>query len=161
MHIHPCMTCEDEPHNYDYFSLRKGFAVFFFFMFIHEKKGRKWFIMAWLCLSPWDGTVTRVKPQRWRLKSFCEWRHKLKVQDGAQTCIQLRNSRLYWSSLLCSNESVKYSESNESWVMSQWVRSKKIKVSVETIKLSITFTYFVYNLHCCLHKAYFWHEISP
>ena len=41
---------------------------------------------------------------------------------------------------------------NES--MSQWVRSEKIKVSVETIKLSITFTYFVYYLHCCLHKAY-------
>ena len=38
--------------------------------------------------------------------------------------------------------------------MSQWVRSEKIKVSVETIKLSITFTYFVYFLHCCLHKAY-------
>ena len=69
--------------------------------------------------------------------------------------------------------------------MSQWVRSEKIKVSVETIKLSITFTYFVYFLHCCLHnslpfpsggalrddtkngcegdylhKAYFWREIS-
>ena len=35
--------------------------------------------------------------------------------------------------------------------MSQWVRSEKIKVSVETIKLSITFTWFVYLLHCCLH----------
>ena len=44
---------------------------------------------------------------------------------------------------------------------SQWVRSEKIKVSVETIILSITFTDFVYYLHCCLHKAYFWHEISP
>ena len=44
--------------------------------------------------------------------------------------------------------------------MSQWVRSEKITVSVETIKLSITFTYFVYFLHCCLHKAYFWPEIS-
>ena len=34
-------------------------------------------------------------------------------------------------------------ESNESMShesMSQWVRSEKIKVSVETIKLSITFT---------------------
>ena len=43
------------------------------------------------------------------------------------------------------------SMSHESWVMSQWVRSEKIKVSVETIKLSITFTSFVYLLHCCLH----------
>ena len=34
-----------------------------------------------------------------------------------------------------SNESM----SHESWVMSQWVRSEKIKVSVETIKLSIYF----------------------
>ena len=50
--------------------------------------------------------------------------------------------------------------SHESWVMSQWVRSEKITVSVETIKLSITFTYFVYFLHCCLHKADFWQEIS-
>ena len=40
-------------------------------------------------------------------------------------------------------------------LMGQWVRSEKIKVSVETLKLSITFTYFVYFLHCCLHKAYF------
>ena len=31
---------------------------------------------------------------------------------------------------------------SESWVMSQWVRSEKIKISVETIKLSITFTVF-------------------
>ena len=35
--------------------------------------------------------------------------------------------------------------------MSQWVRSEKIKDSVETIKLSITFTYYVYLLHYCLH----------
>ena len=46
------------------------------------------------------------------------------------------------------------------WVMSQWVRSEKVKVSVETIKWSITFTYFVYFLNYSLHKTYFWHEIS-
>ena len=52
-----------------------------------------------------------------------------------------------------SNELMSHESSHES--MSQWVRSKKNKSSVETIKLSITFTYFVYFLHCCLHKAYF------
>ena len=51
-------------------------------MFIQEKNGIKRFIMAWLCLSSWHGTVTRVKTQRWRLKSFREWRHKLKIQDS-------------------------------------------------------------------------------
>ena len=47
-------------------------------MFIQEKSGIKRFIMAWLCLSSWHGTVTRVKTQRWWLKSFHEWRRKFK-----------------------------------------------------------------------------------
>ena len=51
-------------------------------MFIQEKNETKRFIMAWLCLLSWHGTVTRVITQRWRLKSFREWRYKLKIQDG-------------------------------------------------------------------------------
>ena len=54
-------------------------------MLIQENNGIKRFIMVWLHLSPWHGTLTRVKTRRWRLKPFREWRHKLKIQDGAQT----------------------------------------------------------------------------
>ena len=39
------------------------------------------------------------------------------------------------------------------WVISRWVNEsgEKNKSLVETIKLGITFIYFVYLLHCCLH----------
>ena len=43
--------------------------------------------------------------------------------------------------------------SHESWVMSQWVRSEKIKASVETIKLSIAFTHMII-LSTCFIAAY-------
>ena len=73
----------DEPHNCDYFSLGKGFAVF-----VYVYRGKEWnkaihnaltlpFVLTWYCHA--------VKTQRWRPKSFREWRHILKIQDDAQT----------------------------------------------------------------------------
>ena len=83
-------------------------------------------------------------------------------------CNRLRTAKRYVTWLVSNHDwkpgVISCNESNESMShesMSQWVRSEKVKVSVETIKLSITFTYLVYYLHCCLHNFYLWREISP
>ena len=71
-------------------------------MFIEEKNGIKWFIMAWLCLSSWHGTVTRVKTQRWHLKSFHDWHHKLRIQDDNQDLLKLCIEKRLSVFVLCS-----------------------------------------------------------
>ena len=57
--------------------------------------------MAWLCLSSWHGTVTRVKTQRWHLKSFHDW-HKLRIQDDNQDLLKLCIEKRLSVFVLCS-----------------------------------------------------------